>query len=184
VKKSESGMQVRSEAVIQGVSYDKFVKALSDLRFEWDEKVKKTETLLETPEGKIIYLILNAPFPLSDRDAVVKLFRISNTANPDLVKKYGLPETKHRYFLILDESIEIEEKPKQKGKERASLNTFFYIEEIPDKKDSIKVRATLKNDMGGSIPDFLINNMSKQMPKKIFADLLEALPKLEKKGLL
>lgn len=177
-------MQVRSEAVIEGVNIDKFAKALSDLRSEWDERIKDTKVILELPEGKVGYSVLNTPFPLSDRDAVIKLYRICNKTHSDLVKKYGLPTVDYKYYLILDESVEIEEYPKKKGKERAQLNSFYMIEEVTDKKDCFKVRTSMRNDLGGSIPDFLMNTMAKKMPKKIFNDLVECIPKLEKKGLL
>jgi len=137
----------------------KLVKDLSgNLKTIFNERNKKEKSTVSV----IQYYLINAPWPVSDRDVIVKANIIINwKKNTIFVYSHALP--KYIY-------------PNKKGVVRmAEMKITWKLYRVSDKKT--KVIYIVKSNPGGKIPTGIANWSSSQLPYKT----LKAFNKVAKK---
>jgi len=146
----------RAESTIKGLTIDNIVLMNRDLSYKLNRKeAPKQLKLVEqiNKETDVIYMELPFPFPMSNRDLVVKRFFAGNKENADLIKQLGLPEKSHRYFLMLSESTERSEYPEKSKPVRGKiLNYTMLEEEDANDKTTLKVTVFTQSELKLSLP--------------------------------
>lgn len=149
-------------------------------RMQWDNRVKAFD-LLEVLDSNIdvCYTEINFPFPMSNRDLVQVRYFVDSKNDGDLIKKYGLPEKSHRYFLQTNRNITREDCPEKSGKVRAEMIKYGWIlEEIPDKPGYVSYKCVIQQDVKGLAPTMLINKFAASTCSKGMVGFLEGYKKL------
>ncbi len=129
-----------------------------DLRKEWVEALVEARTLEQVSKSEQIeYNRTKAPWPLQDRDFVFR------------AKAYlGRKPTK---VLITIKSVEDSRAPPKDGVVRAEiLHCFYFMKEMDGGKNT-KVVLEMAVDPKGAIPNWLMNLVQKDWPKKTFRNL-------------
>lgn len=168
---------------IPNTSIDKFVNISTnmELRPKWDDKLKEAKLITKISETSDIYhLKISMPFPIKNRDAVQKRVILCNKTHPELIKKYGLPEKEHKYYIIINEPIGLVETQPTSDYERSYLFAFYMIEEIPSNPSDFKVTMIGHSDLGGMVPTWLVNWISVKAPNKIMSNIISKMSEFEK----
>jgi hypothetical protein len=117
----------------------------------------------ESAEKKIFYFVLHLPWPVTERDSV---FSQSKLINPN-------DGTVNYIISALPERL-----PKQKGKIRVlSINSIWSF--TPLKDGRTKVYFQQHSNPGGSIPSFLVNKLSVEIPFNSLKNLRKMLKEIK-----
>jgi hypothetical protein len=130
---------------------------------EWMYQCKESSVIKElTPTHAIIYTRVKAPWPVWDRDVVL-----------DTVIKYNADETAvtMKFVNVAAAKSEKYRKTPNKVIRMPSLEGFYKLREISPGKTKILYQA--ESDIGGSIPTWLVNIASKDLPHITLAKLRE-----------
>ena len=133
-KQGSAGVITKAETIVKGLTIDNIVLGTRDLSYRQKEKnAPKQLKIVEktSPNSDVTYTELNFPFPMSNRELVQKRLFVGNKEDPELVKKLGLFDWSHRYYVMLTESCERTEFPVSKKFVRG-VNTMSHtlLEEV------------------------------------------------------
>lgn len=131
---------------------------------EWMHKCEKFEVIEEVDAlTKVVYFINGAPWPVSDRDAVIKS---TMSQDPEtLVFKTEINVVNN----VLAENDDYVRIPRMKG--------FWLFE--PKEEGQVLVTYQVHANPGGSLPDWLANSVVVDTPYNTMSNMAEML-KLEK----
>ena len=102
----------------------------------------------ESAGENIVYFVLHLPWPVAERDCVYRWVKSLDSASGEVSYTYGAVSGKF---------------PEQKGKIRVLyLNTIWRF--TPLKDGRIEVYFQQHSNPGGSIPSFLVNKLSVEIP--------------------
>mmetsp|Transcript_77337 Transcript_77337/g.107487 ORF Transcript_77337/g.107487 Transcript_77337/m.107487 type:complete len:255 (+) Transcript_77337:106-870(+) len=178
---------VRFDAVFTDIDITKYMVMMNDIevRKTWDERAKGMKCLGKINENsELVYNIVELPFPLTNRDGTNRKFIFHNKTHADFFKKAGLPEVEHNMYLVVIYPMALKDYPETSKYVRSKFFLAIICEENPELKGSIKINATLKSDMGGNIPDFVVNLISVKMPSKMNENIMIKYQELDKAGVL
>lgn len=162
-----TSVSVRTEAILKGVDAAKLHKLLSDIHLNTKgdpltKSVKVVEQL--SPNSDVVHIEVTLPFPLSNREFLVKRIYFNNKDNVDLVKKLGLYQKDHIYYVIMVESTMRPEYPVKSSPVRGHTKMLYWlIEEDPKDKNTARAITISSQDIGGNVPLSLQN---KAVPQK------------------
>lgn len=150
---------------------------------QWEKNAKLLETLEKIDDNTdVIYMEIKMPFPFENRDMVQKRIAINNKKNPELIKKYGLPEKDVEYVIIQAQSVERSEKPEIKKITRANtVLSVCVMEKDTTVPNRIHIKMIVCNDIKMKVPHIMRNMMLKQMGKMMISTLTDAYKKIYKK---
>jgi len=165
------------EGVLKGVKAENIAKMSRDISYRAkDERPPKQVKIVEetSKNSDILYIELDLPFPMTNRDFVQKRLFVRNKEDPEVVKQLGLWNWDHAYNIIMIESIERAEYPVKSKPIRAETSmNYMLLEEDSNDKTSLKVTWVLSQDLKGDIPKMIINSMGEKVPKKIFTEMIK-----------
>ena len=160
MKAGESNISVYAEGVFKDTSADVIAQMHIDpvMRKKWDtafNTLQRLETLDENSD--ILYQELKMPFPLTNRDFIVKRQYFSNQLHPDKAAKYGLKHKTNKYWLLVLNSVEWNA-PVKKGLVRAEnpISVMLFEEDPQNPKNTIYKMAS-QTDLKGNIPAWALN---------------------------
>jgi hypothetical protein len=171
LKKNKAGIKVYTR-MVEGFALDEFkgemvlntslnqVKALiknAAQMPEWVPDCKEAKLLKKEGESQIHYSITTVPFPLDNRDAIIRYDYITNTKGLKITLN-GLPD-----YL-----------PKNDGLVRIPfLQGFYLLEEI--NANQIKITYQVQANPGGSIPTWMANTFAVDNPFNTLKNLRDYL---------
>lgn len=120
---------------------------------------------------------------MSNRDGLSKYLMFSNKKNPDLVEKCGLPKRNNKYYVICIEPIRLKEYPKRKDFERSTMFMIMIAEET-DEPGVIKTSQLIHMDLGGWVPDWIMNSGAVKFQFKMMKNFLKHYSEFDKQSLL
>jgi hypothetical protein len=123
------------------------------------EQVESAEIIKEfSPMDRIVYLHLDPPWPITDRDAVLRETLEVDRANKKITLRI--------------KSVEDPSRPVRDDRVRANIrHAFFEITPIEGGKKTAMI-AESHADPKGSIPKFLVNLYQTRLPRKTLLSLL------------
>jgi len=167
---------MRIDAVLKGVKAENIVLMQRDVSYR--EKMgrppKQIKLVEQTSKNSdIIYIELDLPFPLTNRDFVQKRLFIANKDDSELVRKLGLFDWSHGYHAILTQSTENAEYPAKSKPIRGETKMHhILLEEDPSDKSIVKMKIVISQQLNGDIPKIVMNSMGEKMPKNMVTGLL------------
>jgi hypothetical protein len=156
----------RGEVLI-GASIDAIVKVLEDNAHhtEWMYKCVESKVLKRTGEGEsIVYNRTSAPWPVWDRDVILATKLRYNADKTELTLDFHQVASDLR-------------KLPEKTVRMPRLTGFYKMWRVSDKQT--RVRYQVEADVGGSLPRWLAERVSKDLP---FQTLSRLRARLEGKG--
>ncbi len=121
----------------------------------------------------IIYLEVNLPFPMTNRDFVQKRLFVCNKEDPELARKLGLFDWSHKYYAILVQSTESADCPEKSKPIRGDTKMHhMLLEEDPNDKSVLKVKMVMSQAMKGDIPQIIMGAVAKKMPKMMMGGFM------------
>jgi hypothetical protein len=158
---SESKLKVlRAEFIIKNTSFDNLLEFLRDINncVTWQYNTIEAGTL-QRRGGAVIYrTVIEAPWPVSNREMILELTSAFDSAKQELT--------------IVSRSIDYEF-PETDGMVRVPF--AFGKWQVVSMQGSLKVVYTLRIDPGGSVPVWLINLSMAEGPYNSFSKLKEEL---------
>lgn len=128
-------------------------------RPEWMEQVKSVEVIREiSPNERIEYMHLSPPWPVKDRDIVVD-------------EKVEVDRAAHKITVRM-KSVEDPSHPVRPDRVRAMLYSATFEVTPADGGQKTAMVAESHSDPKGSIPKWVVNFFSKNMPSKTLTKLL------------
>jgi len=170
------------EGRLQEVNAENFFKMLFTPEYveksgEPPKQYKVVETIDENTD--ILYVEAALPFPMANRDFIQKRLHISNKEDPKVIKKLGLYDYEHNYYVLMIESIERDDFPPHEKIVRAHVKmNYWLIEEIPGEKNSFKFKTHVCQTLNGSLPLFFVNDIAPKMSHKMMEKMLDAYYKI------
>jgi len=172
---AKCGMFTRIDAVLKGVKAKNIMLMSRDITYrkKADHPPKKIKMIEKTGNTDIIYVELDLPHPLINRDMVQKRLFVGNKENPELIKKLGLFDWEHEYFAMIVEPTTRPEYPSQNMPIRSEMKMHhMLLEEDPNDKTALKVRLIAEFDMCGDIPDPFMNAIRQNAPYRMMTSIL------------
>ena len=173
---------VKVEAIIRGLKAENIFKMQSDLEYKskLNNAPKQLKLIEQTSKNSdIIYIEVDLPFPMTNRDFVLKRLYMGNKEHPELIKKFDLYEWEHRYYAIIVQSTEREDYPRKDKPVRAdSKMNHWLIEEDPNDKDVVKVKLLSCQKMNGNIPNMMMNKAASSIKRTMIEPILDSYVKL------
>lgn len=117
-KEGDSRINVRSEATLYDFNIDILAQMNIDLakRKDWDGSFTNMQLSKKLSENEdVIYHEMKMPFPLSNRDFVQYRYYVNNFLHPEEVEQRGLWKTPNKYWVIVLQSVIMDEHPEKKG---------------------------------------------------------------------
>ena len=109
----------------------------------------------ESVESQIIYFVLHLPWPVAERDCVFRQIKSLDPVSGEV--SYTLSAVSGNF-------------PQQKGRIRAlDLNSIWRFKPLKDGRTEVYFQQ--HSDPGGSIPSFLVNKLSVEIPFYSFKNL-------------
>jgi len=174
------GFTTRIDAVLKGVNAKNLVMMTRDttLRRKADHPPKRIQLIENTKNADIIYLELNLPHPLHNRDLIQKRLFVGNKEDPELVKHLGLFDWKHEYYAIVVEGAHRFEYPPFFSIIRGETRMhYMLLEEDPKDSTVLKMRLVHSMDMGGDIPEPLMKVIRENVPYRMITSILNCYSK-------
>lgn len=177
---------VRFDSYLPNVTNDKLAIMMNNvnIRAAWDDKAKNDINHGKVgSNSEIIQQFLPFPFPLTNRDYVNRRYIFSNKEHPDFFKKYDLPREAPAY-LIVYQPVDLTDLPAKKSPVRARviMNVLSYSD--PKNPKNTIVKAIIKANMNGNVPDFAVNMVAVKTPIELNENILKCYPNLDKNGSL
>jgi len=166
----------RIDTVLKGVDLDNLALILKDISYrkkgKWAPKqIKVIEK--KSSNSDVIYLELGLPAKLGNRELVQKRLFLGNEEDPELVRRLGLFDWKHRYYVILVESTEREEYPIKSSHVRGLTKmNYILLEEDPEDKRVVKVKFLICQNLYLDLPQETLLWIDEKVPQMVVADLL------------
>lgn len=168
-------MQVENDPVLAlkgegtlDIPMGKILSVVMDVerRAEWMEQVESAEIVKQfSPRDRIVYLHLDPPWPIRDRDAVLRETLEVDRANNKIVLHL--------------KSVEDPARPKRDDRIRAHIRrATFELSPVDGGKRTAMV-AESHADPKGSIPKWIVNLYQKRLPKKTLITLLKRVNALD-----
>jgi len=143
--------ETRAVMTLKGVSLSTALALISDVSYQhvWIDSLDESRMLAEiNPTERIIYTLSKAPWPVADRDAVVRskftfdrekgVVRVESHAEPDYI-------------------------PENKGVVRIrKVDSSWTITRLSP--EEIEVRYQVHSEPGGSLPAWMVNNIIYNQP--------------------
>ena len=173
----DSHITTRVEGTLTNVTLEKFFQMMTDVTMmqKGDTPLKEIKVIEKVSNNSdIIYLKINFPFPLSDRDFLQQRLFLGNKEDPALVKELGLYDWSHRYYVFIGHSIERADCPPKKDVVRAHAKMNYWIlEEDSQSWNKIKIKQVACQDMGGNIPTSVTNTLGVKGAQKRLESFLD-----------
>jgi len=173
----DSEIQMNIKAVLSGVKACNIFKILKEPEFR--EKIGRPPKIFEIVEqtsdnSDVIYLEIDLPSPLINRDFVQKRLYLGNKEDPELIELLNLYKSEHSYYLIVTESTERPEYPeKDKPVRGDTLINYTLIEEDPKEEGLVNINLVFHQKLNGNVPKGVLGKAASQMPCKMMGALLE-----------
>ncbi len=143
------------------------------LRKQAEHPPKKIKSLLKTAHTDIIYVELDLPYPLINRDMLEKRLFVGNKENPELIEKLGLFDWNHRYYvMIVEPTTRIEYPPKSMPIRGEMKMHHMLLEEDPKDKDVLRMKLIMSADLCGFIPDVYMAAIRQNAPLRMMTGIL------------
>jgi hypothetical protein len=174
----EPTILVKYSAVLDNCTVDRVFTLIADEneRVKWD-KILTTFKVIKTinKNSDIIYSETKTPKGFSNRDFVQFRFYLNNKRDQDVVQKHNLYLTEHEYAMIYVRSVDhcIDIPPKQGVVRGRTIISGYLIEEIKN-TNKVKLTVVIQTDIKGSIPKFLHNSLSAEIPIQWLKELQKA----------
>jgi hypothetical protein len=151
--------------IVYALSADLTVRKVWDPVYLKVEEVEKLDT-----EADIIYTQLKTPKPVTDRDSC--LLRVVKMLPPSQPSSDPLFENKT--FLVICRTTFHEKCPKTSQFVRVTAPIHAYlIEPDPNRKNGCCMFVISEHDMGGYIPQFVINLIASRSPAQWYTSVVE-----------
>jgi ribosome-associated toxin RatA of RatAB toxin-antitoxin module len=158
LKSADSGIKTFKAVVIYDASVEQLAAVLNDVEAypEWMSEIEKSEILREVSEYEhYYYLLVDAPWPLSNRDNIVH-FKLEKEAGEVKISVEG-----HADYI-----------PEKQGIVRV-LHSRGVWTIMPQENGKSKLVFEYTADPGGSIPAWAINMFIVEGPFKTLSNLKE-----------
>ena len=178
----ESGITIRIEATLKNVKQENLVLMNKDITYrqKFERPPKEIKVIEQTSKNSdVIYMEMDLPFPLTNRDFVQKRLFVNNKEDPELTRQLGLWNWDHKYNAIMIQSTEREEYPEKSKPIRGETKMIYLLlEEDPRDATVVKYKMILDQDMKGDIPKLVKETLGEKMPKRMMTDILKTHKKL------
>lgn len=132
----------------------------AERRTDWMEQVKSVEVLKQiSPTERVVYMHLSPPWPIRDRDLVIRETVIIDKAA-------------HKISMLL-KSVEDPSRPERDDRVRAIIHQATFVLTSADGGKQTAMIAESHADPKGSIPSFIVNLYQKKLPRKTLLRLLD-----------
>ena len=172
LKTNENVYQVKGVMTVKGLTPEECYRMLNDfeIREKWDDIMCNFQVLRKTNEFiDHIYMMILAPWPVTDRDFVQKRTKAKNYKGYDYVMHFV--------------SDDIQEMPQRKNFVRAMTHISGYLfKQSPDDPESTIMTLIAQTDIRGMVPKSLVNYNAQRMPKKWVRDFTDKGIMLKAKG--
>lgn len=149
---------IRGQVVI-AADLDKVRRAIEDVKShtKWMHRCAESAVVKNVgPTEDIVYNRTDSPWPISDRDVVLRTKRIVNDKGDEV--------------LLAFQNIRSELKPELDGVVRMpKLAGFYKLTKLSDGRT--KVVYQVDADVGGSLPDWIVKRVVKDMPYETLSNL-------------
>lgn len=133
----------------------------------WVDRYDDSKMLEQpNPMSETYWIKFKLPFPISNRDYVLRADAVVNTANHTLKASI--------------KSVRDARKPDDDCCVRAHLQQTYYLFEAVKGKEQTKMTVEVQTDPKGMLPDWLINSIQKNWPSKTLSALANRASKLDK----
>jgi hypothetical protein len=143
-----------TEGTFTNVAPEKWFQMMSDIPtiLKGDTPIKEIKCVEKISNNSdITYFEVNFPAPMTNHDFLQKRLFLGNKEDATLVKELGLYDWNHRYYVILNQSIERDDVPHKKDVVRAKAKmNHWLIEEDPQSSNKMKIRQVACYEMGGN----------------------------------
>ena len=173
----EPTVTIKTEGYFKGVKAENLFTMFKDISYR--EKLGHKPKVIKVVEqinknSDVIYVELDLPFPMTNRDMVQKRLYLGNKEDADLVRELGLYQKDHKYYAVLVQSTERPEYPAKSKPIRAEIKIqFVLIEEDPKDPESTRISMVMCQKMNGDVPNMLINKISTKMPVGMMTGFVE-----------
>lgn len=134
-------------------------------RKDWVAKYADDKNLEVGPGFQEYWIHFNTPFPVSDRDYVLR--------------SDGVSDTEKRIFTCNIKSVNRKDAPKNDCCVRANLHgTYYRFEALPGPTPRTRLTVEVHTDPKGMLPNWLVNMIQKKWP----SETLNSLVRESKKG--
>lgn len=134
--------------------------------------LKNVEKLSSNSE--ILYFGMKLPFPFTNRDFLQKRFFFGNKEDPRLAREFGLYDWSHKYYVLMNRSIEREDYPHRQDFVRAQAKmNYWLIEEDPVERTKVRFRQIACQNMGGKLNVPFVNAMGVRTAPSRIETILE-----------
>ncbi len=132
----------------------------------WVDRFDDTKTLdMPTPLSEVYWIKFKLPFPVSDRDYILRADAMGDVAN--------------KIFTAKIKSVVDPRKPKDDCCVRAEVyGTYYKFTALPGTPERTKLEVEVHTDPKGMLPDWLINLIQKKWPSKTLSGLLARVQKV------
>ncbi len=169
------GFTTRIDAILRGVKAKNLVLMTRDIfyRKKVEHPPKKIKVIEKRKDTDVLYIELNLPYPLINRDLVQKRLFVGNKENPELVKKLGLFDCDHEYYVMLVEPAVRPECPETPMPIRGEMGMhYMFLEEDPNDGNVLKMRMVMNMDLAGDIPEVFMNAIRQNAPYRMMSSIL------------
>lgn len=149
--KGKTTVKVAIGKIIQVFAYDRYQK-------DWVDRWAASKDLLAiTPTERIFWIRFGLPWPIDDRDYVIKT--------------KAVPNPKTRTVVAYLKSVKHGAKPEKGGccVRGLALGTKYRFKALPDGRTQMIVEV--HTDPRGMLPNWLVNMIQKDWPRKTLLDL-------------
>jgi len=181
MESGESAVTMKIEAKMKGLKAENLFLMMKDLSYRAKmEHAPKQIKLVEqiSRNSDIIYVEIDLPFPLSNRDLVQQRLYIGNKEDPELIRKLGLYNCPHRYYVLLTQSVVRPDIPEKKKPIRAETKmNYVIIEEDPNDPSAAIMKVVTCQKLNGGVPDVLVNKVATKIPHKLMEAIINSYSK-------
>jgi len=168
------GFTTRVDAVLRGVKAKNLVLMTRDITYRKKAKhpPKKIKLIENNKNTDIIYVELDLPHPLINRDLVQKRLFVGNKEDPELVKELGLFDWDHEYHVTLIEPTQRLDYPPVEPPIRGQNIHYMLLEEDPNDESVLKVRLVMSTDLSGDVPSVFMNLIRQNAPYQLMRSIM------------
>lgn len=177
----ETTITMKIEAKMKGLKAENLFLMMKDLsyRAKMDHAPKQIKLIEQTSRNSdVIYVEIDLPFPLSNRDLVQQRLYFGNKEDPELIRSLGLYNCSHRYYVLLAQSIVHPDLPEKKKLVRAEMKmNYVIIEEDPNDSTVAIMRIVSCQKLNGGVPDVMVNMAASKIPHKMMESIINSYSK-------
>lgn len=129
-------------------------------RKDWVAKHRDNKQLEQGPGFQEYWISFKAPFPVSDRDYVLRA--------------EGFPDPDARVFTVKIKSVNRKDAPENDCCVRAQLNgTYYRFEALRGPTPRVKMTVEVHTDPKGMLPNWVVNMIQKKWPSDTLNNLVK-----------